>query len=111
MRLASILPHRTAKPHPVVATPDGTWIDLAALAERPVARLEEAFAWITEHGPMLTERASKYWGHQFGPDEFSFLPPVIRPPSFRDFYAFEAHVKKSRARRGLDMVPAWYEIP
>ncbi len=31
--------------------------------------------------------------------------------SFRDFYAFEEHVKTCRAHRGLAMVPQWYEIP
>lgn len=35
--------------------------------------------------------------------------PPIR--SFRDFYTFEEHVKTARAQRGLDMPPAWYEIP
>ena len=35
------------------------------------------------------------------------LPPVA---SLRDFYAFERHVKTCRAQRGLDMVPAWYEV-
>ncbi len=33
------------------------------------------------------------------------------PPSFRDFYAFEQHVKSARARRGLEMLQAWYEQP
>jgi len=31
--------------------------------------------------------------------------------SFRDFYAFEAHVKAARKRRGLEMVPEWYDAP
>jgi fumarylacetoacetate (FAA) hydrolase len=35
--------------------------------------------------------------------------PEIR--SFRDFYAFEEHVRNARRNRGLDMVPEWYEIP
>jgi fumarylacetoacetate (FAA) hydrolase len=35
----------------------------------------------------------------------------VRPPAFRDFYAFEQHVKTARARRGLDVPPAWYEVP
>ena len=41
----------------------------------------------------------------------SLLPPVSRPPSVRDFYAFEQHVKTARQRRGLDMDPDWYELP
>jgi fumarylacetoacetate (FAA) hydrolase len=32
-------------------------------------------------------------------------------PSLRDFYAFEAHVKQARARRGLAMIPEWYDFP
>ncbi len=39
------------------------------------------------------------------------LVPVPRVTSIRDFYSFEEHVRKARARRGLDMVPEWYDIP
>src|SRR5881398_3683339 len=38
-------------------------------------------------------------------------PPVLHPPSVRDFYAFEQHVKTARALRGLEVPPEWYEIP
>jgi fumarylacetoacetate (FAA) hydrolase len=38
-------------------------------------------------------------------------PPVSRPPTLRDFYAFEAHVRNARARRGLEVPPEWYEFP
>jgi len=37
--------------------------------------------------------------------------PIPRPPSIRDFYAFEDHVKAARARRGLQMPAEWYEFP
>ena len=36
--------------------------------------------------------------------------PVPEPPTIRDFYAFEQHVKAARARRGAEMIPEWYEI-
>ncbi len=36
--------------------------------------------------------------------------PVEPLVSFRDFYAFEEHVKTARGRRGLEMVPEWYEL-
>ena len=36
---------------------------------------------------------------------------TIEIGSFRDFYAFEQHVKTARGRRGLDMLEAWYEQP
>jgi 2-keto-4-pentenoate hydratase/2-oxohepta-3-ene-1,7-dioic acid hydratase in catechol pathway len=37
--------------------------------------------------------------------------PIPHPPTLRDFYAFEDHVKAARARRGLEMIPEWYEFP
>ena len=43
--------------------------------------------------------------------EVDLRPPVLYPPSVRDFYAFEQHVKTARGLRGLEMVPEWYEIP
>ncbi|MBB2893813.1 fumarylacetoacetate hydrolase family protein [Flexivirga oryzae] len=39
------------------------------------------------------------------------LSPLATPPTFRDFYAFEQHVKAGRSWRGLEMDPLWYEIP
>jgi fumarylacetoacetate (FAA) hydrolase len=43
--------------------------------------------------------------------DVDFRAPVLRPPSVRDFYAFEQHVKTARASRGLDMPREWYEMP
>ena len=40
-----------------------------------------------------------------------FLPPIPNPQSFRDFYAFEQHVRSARKLRGLDMHPDWFKIP
>ncbi len=37
--------------------------------------------------------------------------PIPLPPTVRDFYAFEQHVKTARKRRGLEMDPDWYELP
>jgi fumarylacetoacetate (FAA) hydrolase len=38
-------------------------------------------------------------------------PPVLRPPSVRDFYAFEQHVKTARSARGAEVPREWYEEP
>ena len=41
----------------------------------------------------------------------SFGPPVLRPPSVRDFYAFEGHVAAMWARRGGAIPERWYTLP
>ncbi|MFL5825404.1 MAG: fumarylacetoacetate hydrolase family protein, partial [Thermoleophilaceae bacterium] len=38
-------------------------------------------------------------------------PARAQPPSVRDFYAFEEHVRNARRGRGLDVPAEWYEIP
>ena len=48
---------------------------------------------------------------EFRLDEVDLRPPVLHPPSVRDFYAFEQHVKTARAGRGLEVPPEWYEVP
>jgi 2-keto-4-pentenoate hydratase/2-oxohepta-3-ene-1,7-dioic acid hydratase in catechol pathway len=111
MRLATILPRGAAEPIAVVAAPDGAWTELTSVAARTVRRLEDALPWWSEHETPWAEAVARGSGRRYVEGEFSFLPPVVRPPAFRDFYAFEQHVKTARARRGLGMVPAWYEIP
>jgi fumarylacetoacetate (FAA) hydrolase len=44
-------------------------------------------------------------------EEVELRPPVLHPPSVRDFYAFEQHVRTARGNRGLDVPAEWYEIP
>lgn len=43
--------------------------------------------------------------------DVTLTAPIPRPVSIRDFYAFEEHVKTARKRRGLDVIPEWYDIP
>ena len=38
-------------------------------------------------------------------------PPVTRPPSIRDFSAFEQHVKTAQLARGKEVPKEWYEQP
>ncbi|HTP43554.1 MAG TPA: fumarylacetoacetate hydrolase family protein, partial [Candidatus Acidoferrum sp.] len=45
------------------------------------------------------------------PAKVRLRTPIARPPSVRDFYAFEAHVKKGFEKRGEPMPKEWYEIP
>jgi fumarylacetoacetate (FAA) hydrolase len=43
--------------------------------------------------------------------DLRFGPPVLRPPAFRDFYAFERHVGTMWQRRGGEIPEAWYRLP
>ena len=43
-------------------------------------------------------------------EDLIILPPVPDPPAFRDFYAFEQHVRAARKLRGLEMNPDWYKL-
>lgn len=45
------------------------------------------------------------------PDEIKLVAPLPNPASVRDFYAFEAHVKKGFEKRGEQMPEEWYQIP
>ena len=43
--------------------------------------------------------------------DLRFGPPILRPPSLRDFYGFERHVATVWARRGNPVPEAWYRLP
>ena len=43
--------------------------------------------------------------------DVTILAPIPRPPSVRDFFAFEQHVKTSKEHLGFEMDPGWYQIP
>jgi fumarylacetoacetate (FAA) hydrolase len=59
-------------------------------------------AWLASGGEDVAE-------HALG--DVRLRAPVPRPPSVRDFYAFERHVATARAQRGLEMAPEWYQVP
>jgi fumarylacetoacetate (FAA) hydrolase len=43
--------------------------------------------------------------------DVELLAPVPRPPSVRDFFAFEQHIATARANRGASVPAEWYEFP
>nr|MBI2905027.1 fumarylacetoacetate hydrolase family protein [Chloroflexota bacterium] len=43
--------------------------------------------------------------------EVTLYPPLPRPMSLRDFYAFEQHVLAAYANRGREVPEEWYEFP
>lgn len=74
-------------------------------------RLEEEQVVVMEH-PLVGEAASgELLGTAWPLSQFRLLAPIPRPRTIRDFYAFEAHVKNARARRGLGMLEEWYRVP
>lgn len=95
----------------VASAPDGTWVELAALVGRPVRKLEEALPWLMVHAAHATERAAQWTGPRYHESEFEFLPPVVQPAAFRDFDAFEGHVRACAARQGVPLPLAWYQAP
>jgi 2-keto-4-pentenoate hydratase/2-oxohepta-3-ene-1,7-dioic acid hydratase in catechol pathway len=80
----------------------GTWERSKAEIERLRDRFVDA-ASITEVSPLgpLTWRRS----------DVALLAPVDRPPSIRDFFAFESHMKTALGNLGLEVPAAWYEAP
>ncbi|HEY5629283.1 MAG TPA: fumarylacetoacetate hydrolase family protein [Candidatus Limnocylindrales bacterium] len=44
-------------------------------------------------------------------DDLDLGTPILRPPSFRDFYSFERHVGTMWQRRGQEIPEAWYRLP
>jgi 2-keto-4-pentenoate hydratase/2-oxohepta-3-ene-1,7-dioic acid hydratase in catechol pathway len=44
-------------------------------------------------------------------DAVELRAPVPRPPSIRDFLAFEEHLRNARAARGEGVDPDWYQLP
>jgi 2-keto-4-pentenoate hydratase/2-oxohepta-3-ene-1,7-dioic acid hydratase in catechol pathway len=72
--------------------------DVQALLEqpdRPVERLRDVLA---NRPPVATVSAS----------EVRLLPPVLRPPTVRDFNAFEGHAGGAGTR---ELPDAWYRLP
>jgi fumarylacetoacetate (FAA) hydrolase len=43
--------------------------------------------------------------------EVRLYPPLPRPMTIRDFYAFEQHVSSAFRNRGREVPPEWYELP
>lgn len=128
MRIATILPDGAAKPLAAVSVDAENWVslhaflnffgakDLPAGADAPLPfflpLLMSRFSELTrkvndwpEHGRIFQKRGGK------SVRATRFLPPILRPSSFRDFHAFEQHARTVRARRGLEMIQSWYDIP
>jgi 2-keto-4-pentenoate hydratase/2-oxohepta-3-ene-1,7-dioic acid hydratase in catechol pathway len=47
----------------------------------------------------------------YSPKDAFLYPPLMHPISLRDFYAFEAHVKKAAEIRKREVAEGWYRLP
>jgi fumarylacetoacetate (FAA) hydrolase len=111
MRLATILPRLSVEPVPVVGAPDGTWLELAAAIGRDAPRMKYALPWLMAHGDHVPPRAAAWRGPRYRESEFAFLPPVVRPRSFRDFHASETRAWPTRADRAREITAPWADEP
>jgi fumarylacetoacetate (FAA) hydrolase len=50
-------------------------------------------------------------GRELSPHAVTLRAPVPEPPSVRDFYAYEDHVRAGARLRGGEIAEAWYEAP
>ena len=128
MRLGTIIPENGANALAAVSVDTERFVGLHSflsffgskeLPENRAASLEQFLPLLMPRLSEFTRKLSDWPEHEKvfqkrGGKSFrarKFLPPIVRPSTFRDFYAFEQHVRTTRFRRGLDMVAAWYEIP
>lgn len=88
----------------------------SAVLRQPITTLDDHLA----RGLRVEALAEVVDGYAKGTDDdeaiaaaadLVFGPPILRPPSVRDFYAFEGHVRTMWERRGGTVPEAWYRIP
>jgi fumarylacetoacetate (FAA) hydrolase len=60
---------------------------------------------------VLAQRGQPRAGQVFQAADVELLAPIPRPPSVRDFFAFEQHIATARANRGSAVPAEWYEFP
>ena len=82
----------------------------SSLFRRPITTLDAHLA----AGLRVDALGDLLGGTSDEPTEASALefgPPILDPPSFRDFYAFEQHVGTMWKRRDMQIPEAWYRLP
>lgn len=101
---------------PSASSPFYLWSDLQSRfgQDKLVSSVETLTDFIDQSSvllPFLEARLDKFEGLpevEISNEDFS---KAFEVRSFRDFYAFEEHVKNGRKSRGLEMIPEWYEFP
>jgi len=93
----------------------GVWADDGVIEIGGAGGLPSPMLALIEAGPLAWEaaRAAAAAGgvRRWAPADVRLHAPVARPPSLRDFYAFEAHVKAAFAIRRRAVPEEWYAFP
>jgi fumarylacetoacetate (FAA) hydrolase len=87
--------------------PPTTLLELLALGPEAIEELEQAVTTAQRADPNDL-KLELGLVHDMG--AVPLRAPIPNPPTIRDFYTFEQHVKSARARRGAGMIPEWYEL-
>jgi fumarylacetoacetate (FAA) hydrolase len=104
---ASWLDLEEARRSMVAARPDRA--HNSVLFRRPVTTLDDhlgAGMRVDALGDLLTAEPAE----ALVAADLDFGPPILSPPSFRDFYAFERHVGTMWKRRDMEIPEAWYRL-
>jgi 2-keto-4-pentenoate hydratase/2-oxohepta-3-ene-1,7-dioic acid hydratase in catechol pathway len=83
-------------------------LDFLDAGERAMEAACHALAFLAETGMTVGPDGQTL---VYQPEEVKLLTPLPNPRSLRDFYAFEAHVKRGFEKRGEAMPKEWYEMP
>jgi 2-keto-4-pentenoate hydratase/2-oxohepta-3-ene-1,7-dioic acid hydratase in catechol pathway len=59
----------------------------------------------------LAEQISRQTQSVWPFSQVTLKAPLQRPPTLRDFYAFETHVKTANKNRGREVPEEWYQFP
>tara|TARA_A100001037_G_C15153065_1_gene640960 strand:+ start:4132 stop:5118 length:987 start_codon:yes stop_codon:yes gene_type:complete len=94
---------------------DISFLEIPTTLKRALENWDENFAILKELNSFLPD--INIHSHSDGgksiavlEKDVQLLSPIPNPQSFRDFYAFEQHVRSARKLRGLDMHPDWFKI-
>jgi fumarylacetoacetate (FAA) hydrolase len=93
----------------------GAWLDDRVIELAGISGLPTTMLGFLAAGPAAWAQAAEVAGsretRRWPADDVRLLAPLPRPPSLRDFYAFEQHVAKAFAIRGRPMPEEWYTLP
>jgi fumarylacetoacetate (FAA) hydrolase len=99
-----------------LATADARLAHNSALFRHPITTLDDHLA-LGLRVDALGELVDRFEARGDDDDavlddaDLAFGPPILQPPSYRDFYAFERHVRTMWERRGGEVPEAWYRLP